>query len=60
MALRARPCRTRRPNARVHLPGMQVGQGVYDKFNAARHNAALMGAMGMGHPGLAQLVAKVR
>ncbi len=35
---------------------MQVGQGVVDKFNAARHNTAIKSAM--GHPGLEKLVAR--
>ncbi|PNH06810.1 hypothetical protein TSOC_006795 [Tetrabaena socialis] len=34
----------------------KVGRGVVDKFNAARHNTAIMSAL--GHPGLAQLVAR--
>lgn len=35
---------------------VQVGQGVVDKFNAARHNTAIKSAM--GHPGLNKLVAR--
>ncbi|KAG2433946.1 hypothetical protein HYH02_012491 [Chlamydomonas schloesseri] len=34
----------------------KVGQGVVDKFNAARHNTAIKSAM--GHPGLEKLVAR--
>eukprot|EP00198_Chlamydomonas_reinhardtii_P011168 XP_001700505.1 predicted protein [Chlamydomonas reinhardtii] len=34
----------------------KVGQGVVDKFNAARHNTAIKSAM--GHPGLNKLVAR--
>ncbi|EFJ45217.1 hypothetical protein VOLCADRAFT_94386 [Volvox carteri f. nagariensis] len=34
----------------------KVGKGVVEKFHAARHNTAIMSAM--GHPGLEKLVAK--